>query len=223
MKMHISVFFIIEIIGTIAFASSGAMVAIKKNLDLLGIIVLGVMTAVGGGLLRDIIIGRTPPALFVESAYVIAAFITVLVLFSIVRFHQQILNSHSLETYEKVMNVFDAIGLGAFTVVGIDTAIAAGYQQYHFLVTFLGVLTGVGGGILRDIMAGQTPYILKKHVYASASIIGAIAYQLLLIFTHSGSATIISAMLVILIRLLATKYRWNLPTATKSPRKGEPQ
>lgn len=213
--MNLNIFFIIEIIGTIAFASSGAMVAIKKNLDLLGVIVLGVMTAVGGGLLRDIMIGHTPPTLFTDSIYVLVAFLTVIILFVYIRFHQQILTSHSIEFYEKVMNIFDAIGLGAFTVVGIDTAIAAGFQEYHFLVTFLGVLTGVGGGILRDIMAGQPPYILRKHVYASASIIGAVTYQLSLIFTHSKIATIIGALFVILIRVLATKYRWNLPVATR--------
>lgn len=215
MKINFTLFFLIEMIGTIAFASSGAMVAIKKQLDLLGVIVLGVTTAVGGGMLRDLLIGNIPPGLFINSIYVLVAFLTVMVLFLIVRRNQRILDSHSIETYEKVMNIFDAIGLGAFTVVGIDTAIAAGYQQYNFLVIFLGVLTGVGGGLLRDIMAGQTPYILRKHVYACASLAGAIAYTYLLKITHSDAAIILSALLVVLIRILATRFCWNLPTATK--------
>ena len=184
---NISIFFIIEMIGTVAFASSGAMVAIKKELDLLGVVVLGVTTAVGGGMLRDIILGNVPPALFMNPVYVIAGFLTVLVLFTVVRLNQKILESRSIEMYERVMNIFDAVGLGAFTVTGV----------------------------LRDIMAGQTPYILRKHFYACASIIGAIVYTYLLEFAGGDFAVVVSACLVVVIRLLATRYCWNLPKATK--------
>ncbi|WP_312440839.1 trimeric intracellular cation channel family protein [Lacrimispora sp.] len=215
MKIEFSLFFFIEVVGTIAFASSGAMVAIKKQLDLLGVIVLGVTTAVGGGMLRDIIIGNVPPALFKDPIYVLLAFITVMLLFIIVRLNQKILDGRSLETYEKVMNIFDAIGLGAFTVVGIDTAVLSGYGDYHFLIIFLGVITGVGGGILRDIMAGQTPYVLRKHIYACASIAGAILYAWLMNFMDGNIAMLTGACSVVLIRLMATRYCWNLPTATK--------
>ena len=96
---NISIFFIIEMIGTVAFASSGAMVAIKKELDLLGVVVLGVTTAVGGGMLRDIILGNVPPALFRNPGYVIAGFLTVLVLFTVVRLNQMFLESRSIEMY----------------------------------------------------------------------------------------------------------------------------
>lgn len=215
MDNQISIFLIIEVIGTIAFASSGAMVAIKKELDLLGVIVLGVTTAVGGGMLRDIILGNVPPGLFTKPIYVITAFLTVMALFMVVRLNQKILESRYITAYEKMMNIFDAVGLAAFTVTGIDTAVLAGYEDYHFLSVFLGVLTGVGGGLLRDIMAGQTPYILRKHVYASASIAGAICYVFLADWMTGDASMIISAVLVILIRLLATRYCWNLPTATK--------
>lgn len=216
MKAEFSLFFFIEVIGTIAFASSGAMVAIKKQLDLLGVIVLGVTTAVGGGMLRDIIIGNVPPALFQDPVYVLLAFFTVMILFIIVRLNQRILAGRSMETYEKVMNIFDAVGLGAFTVVGIDTAILSGYGEYHFLIIFLGVITGVGGGILRDIMAGQTPYVLRKHIYACASIAGAILYAGLLEHINGNAAMLTGACSVVLIRLLATRFCWNLPTATKN-------
>lgn len=215
MNIEPSLFFFIEAVGTIAFASSGAMVAIKKQLDLLGVVVLGVTTAVGGGMLRDIIIGNVPPALFKNSIYVLLAFLTVIFLFVIVRLNQQILASRSIERYEQVMNIFDAVGLGAFTVVGIDTAVLAGYGSYHFLIIFLGVITGVGGGILRDIMAGETPFILKKHVYASASIVGAVLYAFLLEIINGDAAMVIGACSVVLVRMLAAHYRWNLPTATK--------
>ena len=180
MELQPSVIFGIEIIGTIAFASSGAMVAVRKKLDLFGIIVLGVITAVGGGMLRDILIGNIPPNIFRNPVYVLAAFLTVLILFLLFRLWPSLLGSRYMEGYEKIMNILDAIGLGAFTVIGIDTGVEAGYGSYHFLIIFLGVITGIGGGILRDIMAGETPYVLKKHIYACASIAGGCLYAGLL-------------------------------------------
>ena len=216
MKIELSLLFFVEAVGTIAFASSGAMVAIKKQLDLLGVIVLGVTTAVGGGMLRDIIIGNVPPALFMDPIYVLLAFITVMLLFITVRMNQKFISGRHMETFEKVMNIFDAIGLGAFTVVGIDTAVLAGYGDYHFLIVFLGVITGVGGGILRDIMAGQTPYVLKKHIYACASIAGAMLYAGLMNHINEDIAMLAGAATVIVIRLLATRFCWNLPTAVKN-------
>lgn len=211
MELHASIFFPIEIIGTVAFASSGAMVAVRKKLDLFGIIVLGVVTAVGGGMLRDLMIGNIPPNMFRNPVYVSTAFVTVLILFLLFRRWPFLLESHHMENYEKIMNILDAIGLGAFTVTGIDTGIDAGYSDYHFLVIFLGVITGIGGGILRDIMAGETPFVLKKHVYACASISGACLYVFLLQYTHSDYAMLFSALLVVAIRILASHYRWNLP------------
>ena len=210
---NLTVFFVVELIGTAAFACSGGMVAIRKHLDLLGIIVLGVTTAVGGGMLRDLLIGIHPPALFVKPVYVWVAFLSVLVLFVIVRFCRITLEVLESEFYERIINLLDAIGLGAFTVVGIDTAIEAGLGEYRFLMIFLGTITGVGGGILRDMMAGQTPAVLKKHVYACASIAGAICYVGLLDMLGNDFSMVISAVLVVIIRVLARKYHWNLPRA----------
>lgn len=209
----ISVFFIVEIIGTVAFACSGAMVAIKKNLDLLGIIVLGVTTAVGGGMIRDILIGIHPPALFTNPVYVMAAFVAVLCLFLIIKCRRITIETLSSLWYERVMNILDAVGLGAFTVVGIDTAITAGFGEYNFLMIFLGVITGVGGGVLRDIMAGETPAVLRRHVYACASLAGAVSYVLLQRVLESEWDLILSASLVVVIRVLARHYKWNLPRA----------
>ena len=209
----ISVFFIVEIIGTVAFACSGAMVAIKKNLDLLGIIVLGVTTAVGGGMIRDILIGIHPPALFTNPVYVMAAFVAVLCLFLIIKCRRITIEALSSLWYERVMNILDAVGLGAFTVVGIDTAITAGFGEYNFLMIFLGVITGVGGGVLRDIMAGETPAVLRRHVYACASLAGAVSYVLLQRVLESEWDLILSASLVVVIRVLARHYKWNLPRA----------
>ena len=211
MQLQPNIIFIVEIIGTIAFASSGAMVAVRKRLDLFGIIVLGVITAVGGGMLRDLMIGNIPPNMFRNPVYVLAAFLTVLVLFLLFRCWPFLLGSRYIEGYEKIMNILDAIGLGAFTVIGIDTGVEAGYGDYHFLIIFLGVITGIGGGILRDIMAGETPYVLKKHIYACASIAGACLYVVLLQVTRSDSAMIGSALLVVALRILASHFRWDLP------------
>lgn len=167
-------------------------------------------------MMRDILLGIVPPSLFTNPIYTIMAFITVMVLFIVIRMNQHFLEGDCIVTYEKLMNIFDAIGLAAFTVTGIDTAVMAGYGDYHFLSVFLGVLTGVGGGLLRDIMARQTPYILKKHVYACASIAGGICYSFLLSSpVNNDIAMITSAALVIAIRLLATHYCWNLPRALK--------
>lgn len=210
---QITLFFAMEIIGTIAFACSGAMVAIQKHLDLLGVIVLGVVTAVGGGMLRDMIIGNTPPALFVNPIYVLAAFISVMVLFVFVRFRRLSMEVLTSVTYDRIMSLLDAIGLGAFTVVGIDTAIAAGFGEYYFLMIFLGVITGVGGGVLRDIMAGEIPSILRRHIYASASLAGAFCYVYLMKIVSRNGALVVSAVLVVLIRVLARHYKWNLPKA----------
>ena len=209
----ITVFFIVEIIGTVAFACSGAMVAIKKNLDLLGIVVLGVTTAVGGGMIRDILIGIHPPALFTNPVYVMAAFVAVLCLFLIIKCRRITIEALSSLWYERVMNILDAVGLGAFTVVGIDTAITAGFGEYNFLMIFLGVITGVGGGVLRDIMAGETPAVLRRHVYACASLAGAVSYVLLQKVLESEWDLILSASLVVVIRVLARHYNWNLPRA----------
>ena len=215
MPGNISVLFIMELIGTAAFSCSGAMVAIKKNLDLLGIVVLGVITAVGGGMIRDVLLGIHPPTLFLKPVYVTVAVIAAIIIFLLMRSKNISRFLLTAEYYDWTMNLLDAIGLGAFTVVGVNTSISAGQGNFQFLTIFLGVITGVGGGLLRDMMACEVPAILRKHVYASASIAGALCYVFLADWMTGDASMIISALLVILIRMLATRYCWNLPTATK--------
>lgn len=204
--------FIIEIIGTIAFASSGAMVGIKKQMDLLGVCVLGMTTAVGGGMIRDLILGVTPPVMFQNPTYALLAIaFSVMIFCSMYFFQNKITHSKFYEVYDKLMMIFDSLGLGLFTVVGVTTAINIGYETTGFLQIFVGVLTGVGGGVLRDIMAGNTPYIFVKHVYASASIFGAIICVLLNMRFGELTAMLIGAAVVFVIRILAAHYKWNLP------------
>lgn len=203
--------FALEIVGTVAFASSGAMVGIEKNMDVFGVNVLGVVTAVGGGMVRDLILGITPPNMFRNSIYTMVALLTCCILFFIVYLNKQILSSQFRAAYDKVMMMFDAVGLGIFTVVGVNTAIKAGYKDQAFLLIFVGMITGVGGGLMRDVMAGVTPYILVKHIYACASMIGAILCVALYWKLGEIQAMFLSAFVVMLIRFLAAKYRWNLP------------
>jgi len=204
--------FVLEIIGTIAFASSGAMVGIKKQMDLLGVCVLGMTTAVGGGMIRDLILGVTPPVMFQNPTYaLLAVAFSVLVFGSMYFFQGQLEKSRFYEVYDKLMMICDSIGLGLFTVVGVTTAVNIGYETTGFLQIFVGVLTGVGGGVLRDIMAGNMPYIFVKHVYASASIIGAIACVLIGLWFGELPAMLIGAAVVFIIRILAAHYKWNLP------------
>ncbi|MDO4617793.1 MAG: trimeric intracellular cation channel family protein [Lachnospiraceae bacterium] len=205
-----SIIFIMEIIGTVAFAASGAMLAIKKRMDVFGVIVLGVVTAVGGGMIRDMVLCRIPSALM-YPIYALTATITSLLLFVVVAIRHRFLQGRSQYIYDHLLLFMDALGLGIFTVVGVTRGISAGYGGMKFLLIFLGTITGVGGGLLRDVMAQEPPYILVKHIYACASILGAVVY--LIVYRTLGElpGLVLAPVSVLLIRLLAAHYRWNLP------------
>ncbi|MDD7266934.1 MAG: trimeric intracellular cation channel family protein [Lachnospiraceae bacterium] len=203
--------FWVEIIGTIAFASSGAMVGIKKEMDLFGIMVLAVTTALGGGLIRDLVLGNTPPAMFGNWSYAATAVATAVVLFIIVYMRKDALTSRWMAGYERVMVLLDAIGLGAFTVIGIETALRFQHQDDTFLLLFVAVITGVGGGLLRDVMAGNMPFIFVKHIYAVASLCGAVVCIVLGRMWSYQYGMLIGAITVVVMRILAAKYHWNLP------------
>ena len=205
-----TIIFILEIIGTVAFASSGALIAFKKDMDIFGVNVLGIITSVGGGCIRDLIIGRTPPVMFVKPIYAIVAMITCNLLFLLFYWKKELLNHQFMAAYEKLMLIMDAIGLGIFTVVGVSAGMDHGYGDNWFLLIFLGMITGVGGGVMRDVLATEKPYILVKHVYACASLVGAIICILLWPLGHI-TAIGLGAVVVMIIRILAMIFRWNLP------------
>ncbi len=213
MDIQSLIVFCMEVAGTIAFAASGAMVGIRRGMDIFGICVLGVVTSVGGGMTRDIILGNVPGAL-IDPVYVVVALFTTLMVFSVFYFKRILPRGRLGIFYERAMLVMDSIGLGIFTVVGVTTGIRYGYLDNTFLLTFLGTLTGVGGGLLRDMMAGVPPYIFVKHIYACASVAGAISC--VYIYREFGQipAMVIASLLVVLIRFLAAHYRWNLPRIT---------
>ena len=206
--MTISLLLVFELIGTVAFSVSGAMTGLRKNMDLFGVAILGLTTAVGGGMVRDLILGNTPPVMFRDPIYAIVALCTAVIVFlpAIQRLLDRI---HGL--YDVLMLWMDSLGLGIFTVVGIQTAYTTLEQPGVFLLLFVGVITGVGGGLLRDLFAGDTPYIFVKHFYACASLVGAVVCVLLWGLLGQAAAIVLGAATVVLLRILAAKYRWSLP------------
>lgn len=202
-------FFIVEILGTIAFAISGAMTAIERRLDLFGVLFLGATTAIGGGIFRDILLGQIPPQAFLNYVYMLTAVITAGLVFLL-----NLINSRRATPLPflstGLLNFFDAAGLGIFSVIGVQNTINAGFGENAFFCIFLGMLTGVGGGMLRDVMSRTTPAVLRKHIYALASIAGSICYYYLH-GLHDGAAILGTTVLVVIIRLLASHYKWTLP------------
>lgn len=203
--------FILELIGTVAFASSGAMIAIEKKMDIFGVNVLGATTAVGGRIMRDIILGLTPPGAFSHPVYVLVAALTSTILFVIAYAKPTAFESRvKTDYYDKLMFWCDTAGLGIFTVVGIQAAVRAVGGENVFFFVFIGTLTGVGGGVLRDIMAGETPYILVKHIYACAAIAGGIVCVVGRTAFGEAYGTILGLAATVLLRFLAAHFRWNL-------------
>ena len=203
-------FLILELAGTLAFAASGATTGLKKNMDNFGVCILGLTTAVGGGVIRDVILGITPPTTFLDPIYAVVALLTSLVLF-LPRIRRLLMWDQRL--YDLVLLIMDSAGLGIFTVAGIRIAYQQASRPTLFLLVFVGVVTGVGGGVLRDVMAGDTPYIFVKHVYASASLAGALTCVGLWPLVGEAAAMLCGGGLVIAIRILSAHFRWNLPHA----------
>lgn len=206
--MSVYISFALEIIGTVAFSVSGAMLGIQKKMDILGIAILGLTTAVGGGVIRDLILGITPPRTFQNPVYAVVAIGTALLICTpwVRRFF-----GRRQYLYDVIMLWMDSLGLGIFTVVGIQTAYGVSEDFGIFLLIFVGAVTGVGGGVLRDIMAQEPPYIFVKHFYACASLAGAAACALLWEPLGEGIAVIAGVAVVVVLRLLAARLRWSLP------------
>ncbi len=206
-------FSVLEVAGTISFAISGAMAALEKRVDLFGVIFLGATTALAGGIIRDVLVGKTPPSAFSNYRYMAIAAATAVVVFLIAwlsREHYE----HNVEMVNTVNNVFDAAGLGAFTITGAKVAMGMGYMDNGFFVVFLAMVTGIGGGVLRDLMIGEIPFVLRKRIYAVASILGGIVYyQLVCRQVNDMTAAFVGIGIVFGLRMLATIFKWNLPRA----------
>lgn len=198
-----------ELIGTVAFAISGALIGISKKMDIFGIAILGLITAVGGGVMRDLTLGNTPPETFRNPIYSLVA-LTVSVIVFIPYFRNALQKNQRV--FDIVLLVMDSLGLAVFTVVGIETAeTLIGHNVY--LLLFVGVITGTGGGVIRDVLSGNTPYIFVKHFYATASLIGSIVTVALWNIIGGMYSMIIGASVIFLLRLFAARFHWKLPKA----------
>ena len=201
---------VMEWLGTAAFAVSGALVAVTGSLDLFGVIFVGCVTTFGGGILRDALMGQFPPGVFSNTPFLALAAVTSILVF-IVSYYKRRSFGDLKKRIEVINNYFDAVGLAAFTVIGVEKAGEAGFGGHFVFAVCMGLLTGIGGGVMRDVLVDQTPYVLKKHIYAVASMIGACSYHFIKIYFDKTLAVLISVAIIILIRLLATRFRWQLP------------
>lgn len=185
-----------------AFAVTGAFKAIEHKADIVGIIILATITGVAGGVMRDIILGQFPPRSISDPSYVIITTITGIVIFFVYP---------KIQKHWNLFLKFDALGLGVFTAIGITLS----YQLFgmNFLAMVIaGMLTAVGGGILRDMFVNEIPMVFVKELYASASFLGVVVFYILLTVKFQIEvATVGSIVVVTILRLVAMKYNWNLP------------
>lgn len=198
--------YIADLLGTVVFAITGAVSGVKLKLDLLGVVVFGCTVGVGGGILRDTIIGATPVAVLGDENYLIACVVTGLVVFFI---------AGKLNDHDRIIRVCDAFGLGIFTALGVNKAVIFGLGPVG--IVLCGVLSAVGGGMLRDVLARKVPDILVNDFYATASLLGGIFFLLLRNFVPGGwVAFVLVAILVTAVRLLAMALHLKLPSANQS-------
>ena len=194
--------YVLDLFGTLAFAVTGAFKAIEHKADVVGIVILATITGVAGGTIRDVMMGRFPPNSISDPAYIGITVVAGIVLF--------FLYSH-LKKHWNVFLKFDAIGLGVFTIIGATFA----YNLFglNFLaIVSAGIVTAIGGGILRDVFVNEVPIVFVKELYASASFAGVVVFYLILVAGYElYIATILGIVVTIGLRLVAMKYNWNLP------------
>jgi uncharacterized membrane protein YeiH len=215
-----SLFQIADIIAICTAAVTGVLAASAIRADVFGAVVLGCTTAFGGGMLRDLMLGVTPPAALRNPLMLIIAAGVSLITFFLEYYLGDKSPAEELvrqrTRHEQLFNAIDALSLSMFVIVGIDAAIAAGYIDNPFLTVFVGVITGVGGGVLRDVMIRRIPIILQKRIYALAALLGAVLDVLLMQIGCPGEiSAMIAVCAIMLIRLLSARFRWNLPRYPK--------
>lgn len=201
---------VLDLIGVAVFAASGASAAVAKRLDLFGVVFIGMVTALGGGVVRDVVIGSVPPLAFTDWEYVTTAAVTSLAMFWL---HPQV------DRLRRTMLVLDAAGLGLFSVVGALKGVDNGVPMVGAIL--VGMITGIGGGVLRDVLTKEIPVVLHREIYASASLLGA---AVIVASTHFGLAKqvpmTVAIALVFGLRLLSLYRRWSAPTPRVGPTSG---
>ncbi len=201
MNFHLDIVYALDLLGTVAFAASGALMGVRKRMDLLGVIVLGVVTATGGGVVRDVLMHDTPPFCFRNELYLYLALAASLAVF---------IAPGKFERRRRVMLLLDALGLGTFLVIGTSKALA--FNLGFLGAVIMGVMTATCGGMIRDVLANEIPLVLQREIYASACIAGGVA----LWFMHRAGlpapvALTVAAGLVVAIRVAAIVKGWQLP------------
>ncbi|TAF59216.1 MAG: trimeric intracellular cation channel family protein [Flavobacterium sp.] len=195
-------FYLLDIIGTMAFALSGALTAMNKRLDPFGILIIAFVTAVGGGTLRDVLIGRTPVGWMLNLNYVYVIFIGYIL---------AILFRKRFDKLRKSLFLFDTIGLGVFTLIGLEKGISIGLHP--IICTALGTMTACFGGVIRDILCNEIPVIFRKEIYATICILGGIVFFILKRGNFQDEfIQLVTSLVIIIVRLLVVKFNWSLPT-----------
>ena len=190
-----------DLFGTAVFAITGSLVAREKQLDLFGVVVVAVVTAIGGGTIRDVLLGATPVFWITDTAYVIIAITAAITTFAIIRF---------FTLPRRLLIIADAFGLAVFTIIGTQAALDRDVSP--LIAIIMGMLTGVAGGIVRDLLSDEIPLILRRDIYATASLVGATIYVALSSSTLPDDVTIICGVLTTLgLRLAAIRWKWTLP------------
>ncbi|RBN51946.1 trimeric intracellular cation channel family protein [Flavobacterium psychrolimnae] len=195
-------FHLLDIIGTMAFAMSGALTAMSKKLDPFGVFIIAFVTAVGGGTLRDIMIGRTPVGWMLDLKYVYVI---------IIGFVLAILFRKKFDRLRTSLFLFDTIGLGVFTLIGLEKGINIGLHPVICIA--LGTMTACFGGVIRDILCTEIPVIFRREIYATICILGGIVFFLLRKLNLDNDILYLTTSIVIIsVRLMAVKFKWYLPT-----------
>jgi uncharacterized membrane protein YeiH len=207
--MENQLYTIIEIAGTAAFSISGVFAAMEKKLDVLGMFIIAFITAIGGGTLRDVLIGDLPVNWMRSNTNSIVIFVSALV---------AMFFYNAIKNYDRILLLFDSIGLGFFTILGIQKGIQMGLSPG--ICVALGTITACFGGLIRDITLNQIPHIFHKEVYATACIAGGILYLVLQgTMLPAGVIDALCISMIVSIRLLAVRYNWKLPVISRSDKK----
>lgn len=211
MELLNTILLIIAVIGTVSYAISGALTGIESKLDLFGVIVLAVITATGGGFLRDLILGKSRFVIFEEWWYPLIAFAVSGLVFAVMWFIKD-LSWEDSRAYRLTYLIIDSVGLGAFVIVGVLRAQTIGNVSNEGQLIFYSLLTCVGGSLLRDLLVMRIPAIFRKHIYAVAAIIGSIYFVFMAkVIGNIWLNSITTVLIVVTIRFFAARYKWNFP------------
>lgn len=215
------VLFVIQLIGCLSFSTSGAIRAIRKKTDILGVWILTLIEIFGGGLLRDLIINKEPPHIFWDEEYLVLAGLSIIIssIWFLIGYFPKTANMIEKKRHDFWIYLLDALGTSAFVVSGVQLTASnipsncSTLGTYTYIIS-LGVITGIGGGVFRDVFVGDIPTVFKKHFYMTPCIIGAGIYTVFYLHSFNQYASIfISMAVMVTLRVLATIYKWNLPTA----------